>query len=265
MGDALPSVDLGTGRSAQHIALSFAHSCALLDNGQVKCWGGNDSGQLGLEDTISRRITPGQMGDALPVINLGAGRTALQVAAGFFHTCALLDTHQVKCWGANSFGQLGDTATRGDEPGEDGRCAAQRRCRFAQCDKHKRWCGSNVCHPRGGELKCWGNNADAQLGLGDNTTRGITPSQMADNLPVIDFGTERIVMEVASLFSSACALLDNGQVKCWGNGGYTLGLGVPANMTGVGDNPGEMGDALPVMNLAAPPSGSANETKAAAG
>jgi len=117
----------------------------------------------------------------------------------------------------------------------------------------------------GGQLKCWGNNADAQLGLGDNTTRGITPSQMADNLPVIDFGTERIVMEVASLFSSACALLDNGQVKCWGNGGYTLGLGVPANMTGVGDNPGEMGDALPVMNLAAPPSGSANETKAAAG
>src|SRR3569832_2245523 len=265
MGDALPSVDLGTGCSAQLIALSFALTCALLDNGQVKCWGGNDSGQLGLEDTISRGITPGQMGDALPVINLGAGRTALQVAAGFFHTCALLDTHQVKCWGANSFGQLGDTATRGDEPGEDGRCAAQRRCRFAQCDKHKRWCGSNVCHPRGGELKCWGNNADAQLGLGDNTTRGITPSQMADNLPVIDFGTERIVMEVASLFSSACALLDNGQVKCWGNGGYTLGLGVPANMTGVGDNPGEMGDARPVMNLAAPPSGSANETKAAAG
>src|SRR3569833_158769 len=48
----------------------------------------------------------------------------------------------------------------------------------------------------GGQLKCWGNNADAQLGLGDNTTRGITPSQMADNLPVIDFGTERIVMDV---------------------------------------------------------------------
>src|SRR3569832_603694 len=150
MGDALPSVDLGTGRSAQHIALSFAHTCALLDNGQVKCWGGNDSVQLGLEDSISRRLTPCLIGDALPVINLGAGRTALQVAAGFFHTCARRDTHQVKCWGANSFGQLGDTATRGDEPGEDGRCAAQRRCRFAQCDKHKRWCGSNVCHPRGG-------------------------------------------------------------------------------------------------------------------
>src|SRR3569832_1377475 len=116
-----------------------------------------------------------------------------------------------------------------------------------------------------GQLKCWGNTADAQLGLGDNTTRGIAPGHMGDNLPVIDFGTGRSVMDVASLFSCTCALLDNGEVICWGAGTYPLGLGVPANMTGVGDNPGEMGDALHAMNLAATPSGSANETKAAAG
>src|SRR3569833_2992199 len=88
---------------------------------------------------------------------------------------------------------------------------------------------------------------------------------MGDALPSVDLGTVRSAQHFAFCFALSCALLDNGQVKCWGNGGYTLGLGVPANMTGVGDNPGEMGDALPVMNLAAPPSGSANETKAAAG
>ena len=47
------------------------------------------------------------MGDALPVVALGGGRTALAIAAGSDHTCALLDTGAVKCWGANLKGQLG--------------------------------------------------------------------------------------------------------------------------------------------------------------
>ena len=207
------------------------------------------------------------MGDALPVVNLGTGRTAISIAARGAHSCALLDNGKVKCWGVNWGGQLGlgDTDTRGDEPGEMGDALLTVDVGLHSVISVSTGAAQTCAILEAGQLKCWGNNADAQLGLGDNTTRGITPGQMGDNLPVIDFGTGRTVMEVASLFSSTCALLDNGQVKCWGAGTYPLGLGVPANMTGVGDNPGEMGDALPAMNLAAPPSGSANETKAAAG
>jgi len=48
MGDNLPSIDLGTGRTATAIAAGYYHSCAALDNGAVKCWGDNFYGQLGI-------------------------------------------------------------------------------------------------------------------------------------------------------------------------------------------------------------------------
>ena len=47
MGANLPAVDLGTGRTAVAISLGQDHTCALLDNGSVKCWGDNSQGQLG--------------------------------------------------------------------------------------------------------------------------------------------------------------------------------------------------------------------------
>ena len=96
------------------------HSCALLTNGTVKCWGGNGSGQLGLGDTLNRGDTGGEMGDALPAINLGTGRTATAITAGSTHTCALLDNNTVKCWGTGADGRLGQDSTTnlGDNPGE---------------------------------------------------------------------------------------------------------------------------------------------------
>ena len=107
MGDALPRVDLGTGRTAIAIAASRAHTCAILDDGSVKCWGAGPN--LGLPDTMPRGNAPGQMGDALPALDLGAGRRATQLAAGYDTSCALLDDGSVKCWGDKDF--LDSTAT----------------------------------------------------------------------------------------------------------------------------------------------------------
>ena len=58
---------------------------------------------------------PGEMGDSLPAVALGTGRTAVAITAGASHTCALLDNGTVKCWGDNDYGQLGLGDT--DEPG----------------------------------------------------------------------------------------------------------------------------------------------------
>ena len=58
MGDNLPAVDLGTGRTATAISIGSQHTCALLDNVSVKCWGFNDVGQLGLENTTSLNKPP---------------------------------------------------------------------------------------------------------------------------------------------------------------------------------------------------------------
>ena len=66
MGDNLPSVDLGSGRSAKFIAAGGDHTCAILDDGSVKCWGRNDYGQLGYGDTQNRGDGAGEMGDTLP-------------------------------------------------------------------------------------------------------------------------------------------------------------------------------------------------------
>ena len=99
-----------------------SYTCATLTSGDLKCWGANDVGQLGLGDTNHRGDQAGEMGDALPFVNLGTGRTAKMISAGVFHTCAVLDNDTVKCWGSNSYGELGlgDKNDRGDQAGEMG-------------------------------------------------------------------------------------------------------------------------------------------------
>ena len=122
MGDDLPAVDLGPGRTAKMIAGGSNHACAVLDDDSVKCWGRNDYGQLGLGHTSDRGDNINEMGDKLPAVDLGTGRTAKMISAGEAHTCALLDDDSLKCWGRNDYGQLGigDTDRRGDGPGEMG-------------------------------------------------------------------------------------------------------------------------------------------------
>ena len=108
-------INLGSGRNAKAIVTGNSHTCAILDNSSIKCWGLNDSGQLGQGDTDSRGDEPDQMGDFLPSIDLGSGKTARAISAGDSHTCAILDNSSIKCWGKNDSGQLGlgDNSTRG--------------------------------------------------------------------------------------------------------------------------------------------------------
>jgi len=116
MGANLTSVDLGANWTVVGVAAGGslygqAHTCARLENGAaraLKCWGGgNYYGQLGLGDTTNRGGVRGSMGDSLPAVQLGTGRSAVALALGCYHSCALLDDASVKCWGYNGLGQLG--------------------------------------------------------------------------------------------------------------------------------------------------------------
>lgn len=70
IGDALPAIELGKGRTTVVLATGGSHSCALLDNDSLKCWG-KGGGALGQGDDEARGDDPDEMGDNLPAIDLG--------------------------------------------------------------------------------------------------------------------------------------------------------------------------------------------------
>ena len=183
MGDTLPTVNLGTGHTAKVISLGNFHSCVILDDDTVKCWGKNDSGQLGLGDANSRGKNTGQMGNDLPVVSLGTGRTAKAISTGTSHACAILDDDTVKCWGKNDSGQLGlgDTQNRGDQAREMGDALPTVDLGTGRTAKNINAGHSNTCVVLDDDtLKCWGDNAHGQLGLGDTQNRGDQPNEMSE-------------------------------------------------------------------------------------
>ena len=115
----LTSIELGTGLTATAIAAGAEHSCAILDNASVKCWGQNGRGQLGIYNNTRMGDDSREMA-LIPTVNLGTGSTATAISAGDYHTCAILNNASVKCWGYNNKGQLGidNNTNMGDDSGE---------------------------------------------------------------------------------------------------------------------------------------------------
>jgi alpha-tubulin suppressor-like RCC1 family protein len=99
-----PSTDVWLGSyGALQLGLGSSHSCALLWNGGVRCWGYNNYGQLGVGDTTDRYSAPS--------VDIALGAAATQVTAGDMHTCALTSSGGVRCWGWNGDGELGNCVT----------------------------------------------------------------------------------------------------------------------------------------------------------
>ena len=235
-------VSLGTDRTVRSISAGALHTCALLDNATVKCWGSGLYGRLGYEDSTNRGDWPDQMGGSLPAVALGDDRTALQISVGSHHSCALLDNYVVKCWGRGNYGQLGigSTATIGDEAGEMGNSltavafAAGRSARsIAAGSNHTCAILDNA------SVVCWGRGTYGQLGQGATANIGYSGSATVATTLAIDLGAGRTALAISAGDAHTCAILNNATIKCWGFGSNgRLGSGATNNL---GDGAGEMG------------------------
>jgi alpha-tubulin suppressor-like RCC1 family protein len=250
MGDALPEIDLGRPEfSVKDFAVGDYHNCALLNNDRVKCWGAH----MFSGDTEPRGDDGDDMGAMLPFVDLGNGQTVLEISAGAWHMCARLIDQRLKCWGDNESGQLGigDTGYRGGQPGDMG---DNLRATELGSDLRVAQLAAGRLHTCArfddGRVKCWGDNSHGQLGLGDQNHRGDQIGEMGDALPFVDLGTEQRAVLLATQEYHTCAVLEDGAVKCWGaNDNAQLGLGEAGDDVDRGDDPGEMGDALPFVDL----------------
>jgi alpha-tubulin suppressor-like RCC1 family protein len=188
-------------------AAGGGHSCALWRTGNVRCWGRNSDGQLGYGHTnnIGDDETPASAG------NVDIGGKATQIAAGGRHTCALLDTGKVRCWGSNKFGQLGYAHTNniGDNetPSSVGDIKlGEKAIQIATGELFT--CALLFT----GKVRCWGYNHAGQLGYGHTKNIGDdeTPASVGD------VAIDDHVIELATGGMHTCALVKTGKVRCWG-------------------------------------------------
>jgi alpha-tubulin suppressor-like RCC1 family protein len=259
MGDALTPISLGSGRTVRQIGVGLGHTCALLDNGQVKCWGYNVYGQLGLEDGQSRGDTPNSMGDALPPVNLGTTAPVRAIAVGESRSCAVFEDGRIKCWGKNTSGELGigTQTNRGGGVGDMGDgLSFVNLGTGVQVESLSLGAMHSCAILTDHRVKCWGHNGGGSLCDGDVLPRGGATIDMGDNLPYANLGTGRTAVAIRAANDFTCALLDHNGIKCWGtNSDGELGLGTTNPYGGtqatIGDSLPEvdLGTSLPILSL----------------
>jgi alpha-tubulin suppressor-like RCC1 family protein len=197
------------------------HSCARMSDGTARCWGVNFSGQLG-DNTTTYSTVPVTVVD--PTDTAQALTGIASITAGSGHTCAVMTNGTARCWGVNSYGQLGNnTDTNSTVPVTvvDPTDTTQALTGIASITAD----GLHTCAVMtNGTARCWGGNDVGQLG--NNTT-----STSAVPVTVLDPDGTDSLLDVASIDAGAngtCAVMTDTTARCWGEGnGYANGSLLP--------------------------------------
>lgn len=204
--------------AATDVAVGGSHSCAILSDGSAKCWGYNGYGQLGDNSTISRNQAIAGVSGLTGIMSLALGEN---------HSCAQLGSGDVKCWGYNDKGQVGDSTTITRLVPALVSSLSASASHLAAGARHT--CAALVDNT----VACWGDNASFQLGRS-------TPNFSSSPLAISGLSN---VSQLALGMNQSCARLSDGTGKCWGynmNGqlgnNATTQSAVPVNIqTGPGD------------------------------
>lgn len=199
-GSSQPTTPITPTMINYHIlAAGGASNCRIEGStNALVCWGQNDMWQLGIGNLTSPTATPTS-------VNLGAGKTAKQVAIGIDHACAILNDDTVSCWGNNSVGQLGQplvTINASSPLAVPGVLAKA----LALGLEHT--CVITLA----GSVQCWGSNSKGQLGQ-------FVGSLIQSHLPQVVI-SGLTTKSIKSGFNHVCAIANDDTVKCWGDNQY---------------------------------------------
>ena len=184
----------------------YEHTCVLLVEGTAKCWGLNEKGQLGTGNTSSSNV---------PVLVADDELTSYsKLSAGNMFTCGITSDGNVRCWGDNTYGQIGN-----GDPGNNALKPVQVELpggAYAQdiCTGY----GHTCVLTEGGPAFCWGANDMGQLGNGV-TIQASTPV-------LLKVPSQVVFTSIHCGSAHTCAIDPNGTMYCWGNNMYgQLGTG----------------------------------------
>lgn len=190
------------GVTADQIAVGLGHSCARVGTTAI-CWGSNESAQLGHAGGQNGDVmTGGFFSNPTPTAASATGISALFASAN--DTCMLDGTQSVSCWGSDSSGQLGDTLTNAVSSvpvkiaGLPGNASKTSSGYVSSCALFP---GLNGVH-------CWGSSDNGQLG-----TSGLANPAASTTVPALTGVTD---LSSSPIGQHRCALLDTGEVRCWG-------------------------------------------------
>jgi len=247
--DLAGAVNIGTGHTAMAISAGGAHTCAILDDGNVRCWGDGEYGQLGYGNTNSiGGVSPPAPGEATTPdtagpVQLGTGHRAVAISAGGLHTCALLEDGSVRCWGFDASGQLGygNTNNVGDTPTTTPDMVGPVNLGVHRAVAISAGDADSCTVLDDASVRCWGDGAYGRLGYANTSNAGDTPITTPDKVGPVNLGAGHTATAISAGAAHTCARLDDASVRCWGYGVYgQLGY---CSRDSIGDNetPGSVG------------------------
>jgi alpha-tubulin suppressor-like RCC1 family protein len=220
--------------NAVAIAVGEADACALLSDHTVKCWGSNVFGALGDGKTHAE-----QQASDVPVEVAGI-TSAVAITAGDSDACVVLESGEIRCWGKNGYGDLGDGKTHAEQEYSDVPVTVSGITTASSVTANL----EHVCALlRSGRVECWGDDEFGDLGDG----RSFAPS----TTPVAVLGISTATRLAAGYFHT-CAVLANGTVECWGyNEEGELGDGKTAEEEEESSTPVAVKGLSGIVNIAA--------------